>query len=82
MAIDRELRREVCVVCTTPNAVGFQVPDWLWQEAVPARLQSDVLCLFCFLPLADERLLPWDKYISFVPISLATQQGIDGGGES
>ncbi len=64
--------REICKSCHHINPVGFTVPDEVWELAVPSRLRDNVLCLGCFVRLADERLISWDKHIEFFPVSLLT----------
>lgn len=62
--------REICRICYQVNAVGFSVPDDVWQSVVPPALQNYVLCLACFTRLADQKLIPWDRRITFYPVSL------------
>lgn len=64
--------RERCGLCHKVSPVGFHVPDDLWMTAVPEPHRQGVLCVGCFVSFADERLLPWDRSITFHPVSLAT----------
>lgn len=60
---------EVCKICYKGNPVGFNVPDDIWRKAVSNRLQNRVVCLWCFINLADNKMLPWDDHIQFFPVS-------------
>lgn len=64
--------RERCGLCHRVSPIGFHVPDDFWQVAVPHPWRSTVLCIGCFVSFADERLLPWDRVITFYPVSLRT----------
>jgi len=68
--------REICKACWHVNAIGFRVPDDVWQRAVPERLRSGVVCLGCFARFADENGIAWDREIEFYPVSLATHLGL------
>jgi hypothetical protein len=48
------------------------VPNDIWEHTVPAEHRSDVVCLWCFAHLADEKLIPWDQHIHLYPISMHT----------
>jgi hypothetical protein len=61
--------RDFCNVCFQPNAFPFVVPDQLWKACVPTGLQKAELCVMCFAKFGDERLLPWEDFIEFNPIS-------------
>lgn len=65
----RIMSREVCSCCDGESAVGFSVPDDIWEEVSDGY---NVLCLDCFIRRADRHLVPWDKDIKFFPVSLAT----------
>lgn len=67
--------RERCQMCHEVSAVGFHVPNEMWQLVVHKHWQSSILCLRCFISLADEKLAPWDKSITFYPVSFATHLG-------
>ncbi len=69
--------RELCKLCYHTNAVGFRVPDHIWQAIVPESVRNSVVCLSCFTRLGDEKAIPWDGCIEFYPVSLATHLGID-----
>lgn len=60
--------REICKACWKPSAVGFSVPDEVWEQ-VTGWTGLGVLCLGCFTALADERLVEWDREIEFWPVS-------------
>lgn len=70
------LTREICKACNQISAVGFSVPDEMWQAAVPSHLCNSVLCIACFARFADEQLIPWDRGIQFHPVSLASHYGV------
>lgn len=70
------LTREICKACNQISAVGFSVPDEMWEVAVPSHLRNGVLCIACFVRFADEQLIPWDRVIQFHPVSLALHHGI------
>lgn len=64
--------REICSLCYHVNAMGFRVPDDVWATVVPAPFHERVVCLNCFIRLADEKGIPWDEDIQFFPVSWAT----------
>lgn len=66
--------REICKCCGTINAVGFAVPDGVWNQAVPIKWSSGVLCLNCFTRFADEARIQWDESIQFFPVSRVTHE--------
>lgn len=65
--------RQICGLCHRVVAVGFHVPNEIWQEAVHPHYREAIHCLSCFIERADEKLLPWDREIRFFPTSLHTQ---------
>lgn len=69
--------REICKCCGAVNAVGFAVPDFIWEASVPPRWIADVLCLNCFTRYADESCVLWDVNIKFYPVSRMTHVGIE-----
>ena len=64
--------RERCGICHKISPVGFWVPNEVWEACVHPRHQNDVLCLSCFISMADEKLVRWDKHIQFYAVSLAS----------
>jgi len=68
------LSREICKLCYHPNPVGFDVPDDVWAAVVPSEYRNRVVCLPCFVRLADEKLIAWDTDIQFYPVSVATHR--------
>ncbi len=64
--------RERCKVCNRISAVGFWVPNKIWEVSIPKYLQESVLCINCFVSFADEKLIEWDDEIKFFPVSLAS----------
>ena len=62
--------REICKICYEANPIGFKVPDKIWVEVVPLKFQGGVVCISCFIHLADEQLVPWDINIKLYPVSL------------
>ena len=67
--------REICKICFRANPVGFYVPDEIWEAVVPPSHRSKVVCLWCFVHLADEKLVPWDPKIKFYPVSMNSHLG-------
>ena len=67
----RRLRgREVCKRCFRENAVGFLVPDEVWQAVVPKRYRNKVLCISCFDEFATRRGIDWSAGpVLFWPVS-------------
>lgn len=43
-----------CGMCGQPYKVDFTVPDAIWPAIVPAELQHNVVCLYCFDELAHQ----------------------------
>jgi hypothetical protein len=68
------MTRELCKICYHPNPVGFTVPGEIWEEVVPEKFRTEIVCLSCFIRLADEKLITWDKTIEFWSVSLATMK--------
>jgi len=66
------LTRELCKLCWHANPIGFAVPDAIWSQVIPEPLQSSVVCIACFIRLADEGLIRWDREIRLYPVSLVT----------
>ena len=64
--------REICKLCWHVNAIGYRVPDHVWSSVVPEAARNSVVCLACFVRLADELSIAWDHDIEFYPVSLAT----------
>jgi len=62
--------REICKICYKVNPVGFDVPNIVWHEVIPHQYRQDIICLSCFIHLADEKLISWDRDIKFYPVSL------------
>ena len=65
------MSREICKICYHVNAVGFHVPDCVWEAIVPEFAQNGVVCLTCFTRLGDEKGINWSDNIAFFPVSLA-----------
>lgn len=70
-------RRERCDRCPgrKHSAVGFTVPDEVWQRVTGGYY--DVLCIACFAAMADGLNVPWDNEIEFWPVSLVTVEAHD-----
>lgn len=68
------LTRELCKICYHVGAVGFRVPDEIWQAVVPESRRESIVCLGCFTRLADEGGIQWDRKIEFFPVSLVTHR--------
>lgn len=79
-------RREKCGRCQQRNPIGFAVPDYIWQavreraekdalvpwEHEPLQTPFDILCLPCFVEIADWHGIEWDVDIVFWPVSRYT----------
>ncbi len=65
------MTREICKICYKVNPIGFQVPNIIWKQVVPTKFQQNVVCISCFIHLADEQLIPWDNDIQLFPVSFA-----------
>lgn len=70
---ERIPHREICGLCHRVSPIGFHVPDEIWQEVVHHSRLQDIHCLTCFIERADEKLIDWDKHITFYPVSLRSQ---------
>lgn len=46
---------EHCKCCTREQRLAWYTTDWLWERVVPSYDQKCVLCLECFLRMADDR---------------------------
>lgn len=68
--------REICKLCFHVNPIGFKVTNIVWKAVVPPKHQSDIVCISCFIRLADEKLIPWEKKITLFPLSLHTHLGL------
>jgi len=68
------LTREVCDECGKESAVGFAVPDDVWRLSVPLAHARGVLCIGCFVAMADRRGVRWDRDIDFFPVSRVTHE--------
>lgn len=68
--------REICKICYHANAIGFRVPDHIWDKIVPDEFRDGVICVACFTRLGDEKCIMWDEEIEFFPVSLATHLGL------
>ena len=64
------MSREICKLCHRVNPVGFAVSDQTWKVVVPEHVVDKVVCLSCFVRLADEKMIFWDLDIEFFPVSL------------
>ena len=71
------MSREICRSCWRPSPVGFSVPDAAWKAVRHPQLPGDVLCIICFAQLADEKLIQWDREITFYPVSLVTLHSLE-----
>ena len=64
--------RERCGACQQLSPVSFAVPNEIWNAVVHSSLINSIICLKCFIDRADEKYVPWDKTIEFLPISRRT----------
>lgn len=62
--------REICGLCHRAIAVGFWVPNDIWQAVVHPSHINTIHCLNCFTERADEKLINWSKDIQFYAVSL------------
>lgn len=62
-----------CQICGHLHKIDFWVPNEIWEEAIHIRFRDTHVCLNCFMERADEKLLPWDSAIRFMPCSMAKQ---------
>jgi len=46
---------EVCRKCGRKQRMAWSVKDSLWEKVVPKNFKDKVLCLECFLEMADQR---------------------------
>lgn len=63
------LTREICKRCGRESPVGFDVPDEIWEKAVPPQYRDRVLCIHCFDELATRAGVDWTDAIKFWPAS-------------
>lgn len=68
--------RERCQCCNRYSAVGFWVPNRVWDRVVPNQFHESPLCVACFADMGDERMIAWDQEIQFFPVSLATHHDV------
>jgi len=46
---------EVCKKCGRKQRIAWSVKDSLWRKVVPENFRHRVLCLECFLEMADQQ---------------------------
>ena len=58
---------ETCACCTREQRLAWSVNDELWRQVVIEYYQRKVLCLECFLRMADDRGVRVDiNFMEFV----------------
>ena len=72
MALNRKPHRQICSVCNREYAVDFRVPNDIWELATHKTQRNSLICLDCFVRMADTRFVEWDKDIQIYPTSLVT----------
>ena len=70
MTVEQYPHREICGLRHRVVAVGFHVPDRIWEAVVHKSQRNTIHCLNCFIERADEKLIAWDEHIEFFPVSL------------
>lgn len=68
--------RMFCQICGQIHKIDFWVPDDIWKESIPEFYWHGPVCLNCFMNRADEKFIPWDKEIQFMPCSFYAQREI------
>lgn len=58
------LQQQTCKVCGRADFFDFHMPDDVWKEVVPVRLQNRVVCLACFDALAKDKDVDYSAHLS------------------
>jgi len=66
----RKPHRQICSVCQREYAIDFLVSKEIWELATHHSQRESLICLDCFVRMADARFVKWDKDIKFFPVSL------------
>lgn len=74
----RGVSREVCKICHRENPIGFHVPNMTWSRIVPKRLRTKVICIGCFIMLAEARKTDWAERIKLYPVNRLREEAKDG----
>jgi hypothetical protein len=61
-------------LCGRPDKFDFNVPDWIWEAAVPPPVVSGVICLFCFDGLAEMRGVDYAPHLG--PLHFAGEKAV------
>jgi len=64
--------RQLCSVCHREYAIDFVVPKEIWKLATHSSQRENLICLDCFVRMADTRFVKWDKDIQIFPTSLVS----------
>ena len=48
-------QRQCCKVCGSADGFNFHVPDRIWNQVVPPKYRSRVVCLACFDRMAKAK---------------------------
>jgi len=68
----RKPHRQFCSICNREYAIDYKVSNEIWELATHASYRENLICLDCFVRMADARFVEWDKDIQFYPTSLIT----------
>ena len=62
---------ETCKICTREQRIAWSVPDDLWDSVVIDYYKTKVLCLECFLRMADDNniTVEWGDIVVYGLIS-------------
>ncbi len=66
----RVSHRQFCSLCHKVYPLDWVVPDNIWEAALHKSMWNSLVCLNCFIPMADEKLISWDLKIQIYPTSL------------
>lgn len=59
-----ELQRQRCKSCWHADGFDFNVPDEVWAEVVPPKLQNHVVCLRCFDRFAQDKGVDYSRHLT------------------
>ena len=66
MGVKKELHRQTCKACHCADKFNYHVPDRLWEEIVPEKLQGNAVCLDCFDKFASAKGIKYADAIDSV----------------
>ena len=67
MSKERTPHRQICSICNREYAMDYLVPSEIWELATHESQRENLICLDCFIRMADTRFVEWDKEIKFFP---------------